>query len=626
MFRGKTVGLLCLATLGLLGLAGEAPAADAKAPYQLRIVLHFARHRLLTPVFQGQVERELRDGLQAALGDLAEVTVVRSHPRLGDVVARGLQRALDGWNERSAFKDHFVLVSYSGGNYEIRARQHDGLTGLSSPVVRLGRTRDREFVTKAAALLIKQDFGLVGTVTSAPDAKGLVNFELRGADLGVPLERWVKKDDVFALSYAPPGAGTGTPVPESLLQVREGPREGRCVCRLFSRYKLRKVDGLLGIQLGTIEAPLRLRLVPEGKERGSLPSLSIQIRRHGFQGEEESLVKPRVSAAGAVDTGRAGEKGRFGPAAFVSIYRGTREPVAKVPVAVVSDEPIVIKLRLKAGEGSSLFGYRVQAWQRAVSDSLRVQLALFKELERMAGKADGRTLALAAARAGLERSRDDYARLTAARDDLLSEKAPGVAAVDLSREEQQLKELQEGEKALRTFVERQEAIEKEENSPERREALRQIERGKLLEKDAEVGKALEVYKKVLDSGFKNEKLSRHYEELRKEWEVKDESLQKARTFIYDVWPTLDTAGVKNNMANASAAFKVCERNKDTIGPRKLFLGTMAHAVRMTKELAELKPDINIDDEKPAREIKELAPKLEELARDIQAYLKKTAAK
>ena len=41
---------------------------------------------------------------------------------------------------------------------------------------------------------------------------------------------------------------------------------------------------------------------------------------------------------------------------------------------------------------------------------------------------------------------------------------------------------------------------------------------------------------------------------------------------------------------------------------------------LQKELSELHPDINIDDEKPAKLIKELAPKLGKLARDIKTWL------
>ena len=68
-----------LSSLCPLCLCGESLAldAEAKTPYQLKVVLHFADHRLLTDVFRDRVERELRDGLQASFGDLVNVEVVR---------------------------------------------------------------------------------------------------------------------------------------------------------------------------------------------------------------------------------------------------------------------------------------------------------------------------------------------------------------------------------------------------------------------------------------------------------------------------------------------------------------------------------------------------------------------
>ena len=120
-----------LSFLYSLCLCGESWAAldpELKTPYQLKVVLHFADNRLLTPVFCERVERDLRDGLQASFGDLVNVEVTRQDPHLKEVLQNGL-KSLDGWRERSAFKTHFVLIDYSGVHYEIQARQFDGLTG-----------------------------------------------------------------------------------------------------------------------------------------------------------------------------------------------------------------------------------------------------------------------------------------------------------------------------------------------------------------------------------------------------------------------------------------------------------------------------------------------------------------
>src|SRR5262249_19704745 len=194
--------VFCGCSLGLVGRSSKpgAPDSGANKPYQLRVVLGIAEQRLLTDVFKEQVERELRDGLQAALGDLATVEVVREHPRLKDVEANGLQ-ALEAWQDVDGIKTHFVLIDYVNGQYEIQARQHDGYTGQTSPMVRTERLPDpggRQFVARAATLLVGQDLGILGTVTGSTGSQ-TAQVTLKGSSLGVALDRWVKKGDVFAL-------------------------------------------------------------------------------------------------------------------------------------------------------------------------------------------------------------------------------------------------------------------------------------------------------------------------------------------------------------------------------------------------------------------------------------------
>src|SRR2546430_658589 len=91
------VGLLSWTALA--GAGGLDP--EANKPYHLQVVLRVAGDRQLTKAFKDQVERELRANLRAALGDLAEVEVVRKHARLAKVEAEGLQNGLNGWREVS---------------------------------------------------------------------------------------------------------------------------------------------------------------------------------------------------------------------------------------------------------------------------------------------------------------------------------------------------------------------------------------------------------------------------------------------------------------------------------------------------------------------------------------------
>src|SRR5262245_34351891 len=229
--RARLLAVLFLSSLCLCGESSATLDAETKKPYKLTVVLHVAHNRLLTDAFQERVERELREGLQAALGDLGDVKVVREHPKLAEVLDKGL-RSLDAWNERSGAKTHFVLIDFSGSDYEIEARQYDGLTGTATPLVRRDRTQDREFVGRAAALMVERDVGIVGTFPAWP--KGTkpqkVQLELKGGGLGAPMNRWVHKGDVFAVVQIPTGSGTGRVVPDAIVQVEAPPGEGEATC------------------------------------------------------------------------------------------------------------------------------------------------------------------------------------------------------------------------------------------------------------------------------------------------------------------------------------------------------------------------------------------------------------
>jgi hypothetical protein len=626
--RNAWLRLGLLSSLCSLCLCGSSLAADAKEAYRLRVVLHVARHRLLTDVFRTQVARELGDGLRAALGNLARVEVVDRHPHLRDVLARGLGRALDSWKERSEVKTHFVLVDFSGGYYSIQARQHDGLTGLSGPVVRRDRTRDRAFVAKVAALLVEKDLGLFGTVASEPDRQGRVQVELRGGGLGVPLGRWVKKGSIFALFNVPAG-GPGRKEDWALLRVEEPPKEGEgtCTATLFRRYRLARASGLACVQLGTVRAPLRLRLReerPDGRLTNLEGLVTLEIRRHGFEGEEADLLTERTDRAD-VDTSRRGERGLFDGVAFVTVKSGDDKTRALVPIPVVGDRLIVLPVP-PTSEEEGRARVRLAALQRSVEDAYDVQVALFREINELTARPEQRARAIASVRKALERSRADRDRLTRERNDVAKEleKVRDADRPSLGPVDSRLEQLKKGEEDLQRHVGELVRIEKEESDPNKKKWLAEIVRAKALEEQAEVTKALELYERVQKEGYKDPggKLAKHVDRLKKQWAPKNEEHKDARDFIYNEWPRLDNAGLKANLPRAEKMFKVCREAHDVFGPRKLLKGTEAHAVRLARELAALHPDVNIDDQKPAELIKEIIPGLKKLADSLRAYLEK----
>jgi hypothetical protein len=598
-----------------LCLCGESSAqADLRKPYRLDVVLHVAEHRLLTDVFRDRVGRELRDGLQAALGDLARVRLTHEHPRLADVLRRGLRQSLDAWDERSGVKTHFVLIDFVAGQYEIQARQHDGLTGLSSPAVRRERTPDRDFVARTAALLVEHDFGMVGTVLGEPDAAGQVKVRLGAGGLG-PLDRWVEKGEVLWL--VPPGAPR--PVPWALLQVQEPPGDdGVCTCRYHHRYQGSGIGGFQCLEIGTTVAPLRARFLQRELGGRLVPlanELGVEVQH--FQGEDPNRVS-RSTKDGVIDTSRDGEKGLFHNVAFVKVTRGVAGTPPFVPVAMVDEEPVIIDVN--ASTDKNIRDSILKAsWERNLSDSVLVQRSVFSEIKAMSADPQKRGQILQTAEEGLERSRLDYARLTAERDRLQVKPS--------HQDQQRLKALKEGEAALALFVAEQKKIEAEENDPGRKALRARVEEARLLEKDLEIDRALALYKQALDGGLDSPELRKHYEDLEARWKPKSDKHLKAREFIYTTWPKSDSIRLNKELfAQAREAFKVCREAGDLFSVQKLVKGTEGHAIRLKKELDALAPraGVNIEDDKQARALQQISTDLLALADEVEDYLSKAS--
>ena len=127
--RGRSLpATLHFATLVCFVAVSAAPALETEAdkPYQLQVVLQVSEHRMLTDVFKDRLRRELRDSLQAALGDLAKVTVVDKHPLLNEVEAKGLEALMRHLQDHSPIR-RFArpLRRWAVSHLRPPARRHD---------------------------------------------------------------------------------------------------------------------------------------------------------------------------------------------------------------------------------------------------------------------------------------------------------------------------------------------------------------------------------------------------------------------------------------------------------------------------------------------------------------------
>ena len=134
------------AVVVVLSAAPPAPAqldAEPKQPYQWRVVLTAKPHPLVTPEFRERVKRDVVAALQTGLGalgtveviDLAELPRDKWEPLWQQFDDKGFA-ALDAPRDLTGAKTHFLRIEYRDGKFHLEARQYDGFTGLSSPLVR----------------------------------------------------------------------------------------------------------------------------------------------------------------------------------------------------------------------------------------------------------------------------------------------------------------------------------------------------------------------------------------------------------------------------------------------------------------------------------------------------------
>jgi hypothetical protein len=615
----RRLPFVLLAAMFLPAPARAALDPETDRPYRLDIVLDVAKHRLLTDIFRQQVLRELRDGLRSAFGDLAEVRVLETHPLLAQVRKQGLKEALDRWLDLDGIKTHFVLIDYAAGEYVIHTRQHDGLTGQSSPIVRSERTADRQFVARLAALLVDRDFGLVGTVRGEPAQTAVL--DIKGGQLGVPLDRWVKKGDVFVMvPVRPPAPAPRLPLGEApILQVEDGPDKGVCKCRVFERYKRRPgAAGYRCLKLHTIKAPLRVRLMERNAATPTpVRDLRVEMRRSSFDKNEKPIVRDFSNEDGYCPVQLARENA-FENVAFVTVE--TQPAFALAPVPIVDDVPVVLRVVIKEAPAGDDLVANKRLWDLETIEAGQVQRGVFKELQEFAAKPKLRNRALERAKQGLKTAKDELARLNKQKVDLVKKAQENGVTLDLTFGDQWLKALEKGNTDLENYIAAQEKILAEENNPQRQKLLALVQQARLEEGRAEFDKALELYNQALKEGLDDATLKAHRDDLASRWNTSNPDLRRARAHIYGTWPKADLLHDRDAVKEALAAFKTCTEQKDLMGPQKLLQIAIAHSGKLQEQSETLQIDAKEEDRKTAEVIASVSQELKKLITEVQKYL------
>jgi hypothetical protein len=600
-------------------------------PYKLQVVLRFSDHRDLTEVLKEKVERELRDNLRAGFGDLVQVEVSRTHPRLKEIEEKGLQ-SLDTWKDVNGFKTHFVFVDYADNTfYEIRARQHDGYTGQASPVIRQDRTNSRDFLARQIGFVLDLDFGFVGELTN-PGDQNTVEVTLKGAGPDVLLSRWIKAGDVFNLvEVAGAGELRSKSVPFAILQAQDAPnKNGVLKCRFYHRHKdpFKATPGSKGfrcMKLATIKAPIRLRLVQYGaKTPTGLIGWPVYVRRQGF--DKESKEDQNATDSDGF-TKLLGKARPFENIAFVVINNPANaekanQPAARVPIPILDDRPVVIALDVKK-EAATPLELRQRFWVRRINDRLVENQGLFADLNKDAAQAGklGDTMERAKkARVGLQEDIYNLGRegteLKEAAD------ATPEAKVDLDEGDKRIALLKKDLEALENFIDGQEKIVQKENDPARREFKAKWEQAKALEREKEYDRAIKLYEEA-QQGLQDPGLGAYLDKLKAAWKPKSEAHEQARAFIYGQWPEFDADRMKEQIAKARAAFETCQKAGDNLTPQKLLRVALSHDGKLKEILEGLDPGVNLDQKQPYENALAATADLAQLMKDITRFLKES---
>jgi len=610
------------------------PESEAKQPYKLVVVLHLADNPALTDTFYDRVARELGDSLQADFGDLVEVQVVRKHPWLNDVLAKGLASASKAWTVRDGVKTHFVLIDFNGVDYEIQTGQYDGITGQPNPVlvvekertpvVRKESTRDREFVAKTTAQLIERDFGLIASFSAWPRGSQpqTVQLEFKGASLA-SLDHWVKKGDVFAVVKMPNGNGASEPVTNAIVQVQDAPKDGVASGQLFWRFQppVGPVN-FRCVKLGAVSGPLRLRLIKSNtmkKDTVEPVDANLEIRRLGFTGELQTVLKA-ATRRGLFDASGVDpkERGIFDKVAFVSVVGNVH---AFVAVPLLTDQPYLINLT-DQNEADQFAAIDKEAWRTKVRESFGRLEYVISDIQKLVAKDGTVAEIIKKGENGLDVAQADYDQLIVDRE-LYYKKRTTAEERDLKAIDTYLKQIRTRIEELKNFVALQKEIEAKEHDPETLKWRAKIEQGKLFEKELDYGKAITLYQSV-PKQFETPELTKRIAELKLLWDTNDQPFREARSFIYDVFPNLKgSSNIQTRLSDAERALKECKRldNKVAkVAAQKLLMGTEVLLPQLEEEAKPLNARVNVEDEPAVKRLQEVLTGIKNLHDQSQDFL------
>jgi hypothetical protein len=337
----------------------------------------------------------------------------------------------------------------------------------------------------------------------------------------------------------------------------------------------------------------------------------LQVRV-GAAGFEEKARERTTDVNGLVVTQET-----FNNVAFARVRSGGADR-ALLPVEIIDDRVIVCRLGA-AGATADEDQLRLQGerWVRRAAEGVALGSNLVAELNVALEGPPEKALELA--RRAVKALQAEWEGLDKERVQLGGK---GIK-LDLTRGVQLLQVVHDQREQMDKLVGRLEAILKEDTGEETRALKALAERARLKEGEADYSEAIKMYQAVLDKRPEESDVAARLKKLKAAWETDDAALKQARAFIYDVWPTLTVAGLKEKVGEARKAFEVCRDKGDRLAPRKLVRVNVQHATALQKRLSQLRWEKDTEDSRA--ETKALVRAAEALARlhqEATAFLSK----
>jgi hypothetical protein len=603
-FSGRGRGEKCSIAISALALtlvflttSSQARAdldPETKTPYQLQVVLSVGGNRVFTPLFQEQLERDIASRLKLVFGELAKVSVTRTHPLLNDIQAKGLDATLDGFDALSDRTTHFVLVDYAAGSFQIQTRFHDGLTGQAGPPTKRAVLHDRADLASAIAEQIDTSFSPVATVAAV--AKD-VTLKLKAGELAA-LDRWVRKGHVFAVSRIAQESGRkkAQRLEWALLEVLDAPNAGVCRCRYWQRYQedsLVEAPGTLGfraIRLATTTGPVKVQLLDD-TTLAPLNGRTVRIQKSGMTKPAELLTNRDGLATTLED---------FSHLAIVQVMSG--ETVrAQFPVALLPGQVTVARVKIEeGGESLAPFTTRRDAWVRRIYVNSRMSTERSRELSAQLHQSLG--AALEGGKKSLPGLQAEIKYLESEREQLVQLAKEKKWKFDSREGDREIETLQRQQKELGEFVARIEAVLKDPEAEKTQGLVQLHERARLLENEAEYDQAIRLYEQIVKASPGEKKVQAHLEDLKKAWTPFNAAHKDARAFLMHTWPTLDAAALGKNLDEAKRSLAVCKAANDKLTPVKFIRANAGHTANLTKELDTLNRRPSEDNRNKAKAI------------------------